>query len=146
MGARISTRIHAQSLGWYKSQLLRRVDPDGRTIGHFFYDEVAGRLGIEFYIGVYGDLASGGTQLGIDEATLQELERPKAWAIDKIFGIESAYRFGLMKPFPILLFGSSQRAYGHTGSGGSFAYADPDTGIGYAYVMNRNGCSLPTDP
>jgi hypothetical protein len=23
---------HAQSLGWYESQLLRRVDPGGRTI------------------------------------------------------------------------------------------------------------------
>ena len=44
-----------------------------------------------------------------------------------------------MKPFPILPFGSSPRAYGHTGSGGSFAFADPETGIGYAYVMNRNG-------
>ena len=51
-----------------------------------------------------------------------------------------------MKPFPILPFGSSARAFGHTGSGGSFAYADPDTGIGYAYAMNRNGYGLPTDP
>jgi len=50
-----------------------------------------------------------------------------------------------MKPFPVLPFGSSQRAYGHTGSGGSFAFADPDTGTGYEYVMNRAGYSMPTD-
>ena len=51
-----------------------------------------------------------------------------------------------MKPFPILPFGTSARAFGHTGSGGSFAYADPAAGLGYAYTMNRNGYGLPTDP
>ena len=51
-----------------------------------------------------------------------------------------------MKPFPILPFGSSTRAYGHTGTGGSFGFADPDRGLGYAYVMNRAGFSVPTDP
>lgn len=220
---------HAQSLGWYESQLLRRVDPRGRTIGRYFADEVARPLGVEFHIGlpesvepervatfvggsragqalharqvpwpvlrrmlnprgmtvkaftnpkaitklsdinkrhllevelpsvngtgtaralaaVYGDLASGGGRLGVGRATLDELHRPSAPALDRIFGIESAFRFGFMKPFPILDFGSSARAFGHTGSGGSFAFADPDTGAGYAYVMNRAGYSLPTDP
>lgn len=94
---------------------------------------------------VYGDLATGGAALGLSKATIAELEREQPPAPDLIFGIESAFRFGFMKPFPILPFGSSSRAYGHTGSGGSFAYADPDTGVGYAYVMNRNGYGLPTD-
>lgn len=219
---------HAQSLGWYESQLLRRVDPEGRTVGRYFADEVATPLGVEFYIGlpadvstdrvatfvggskaalalhahevpwpvlrrmlnprsltfmaftnpkaitklpdinnrklldvelpsvngtgtaralaeVYAELATGGSRLGLSAATLEEMERPKDAGLDQIFGIESAFRFGFMKPFPILPFGSSQRAYGHTGSGGSFAFADPETGTGYAYVMNRNGYSLPTD-
>jgi CubicO group peptidase (beta-lactamase class C family) len=95
---------------------------------------------------VYGDLATGGTNLGLTPDTFAELERPQPPAPDLIFGIESAFRFGFMKPFPILPFGSSARAFGHTGSGGSFAYADPDTGIGYAYAMNRSGYGLPTDP
>lgn len=220
---------HAHSLGWYESQLLRRVDPGCRTIGRYFADEIASPLGIEFYIGlpssvspdrvatfvgggkagmalhfrevpfavlrrmmnprsltfkaftnpravtklddinkpgllvielpsvngtgtaralatVYGDLATGGAKLGLTPETVAELERPQRPAPDLIFGIESAFRFGFMKPFPILPFGSSARAFGHTGSGGSFAYADPDTGIGYAYAMNRNGYGLPTDP
>lgn len=51
-----------------------------------------------------------------------------------------------MKPFPLLPFGVSARAYGHTGSGGSFGYADPDRGLGYCYAMNRAGYALPTDP
>jgi CubicO group peptidase (beta-lactamase class C family) len=43
---------HTLTLGWYQSELIRRVDPQRRTIGQFFHDEVAKPLGIEFYIGV----------------------------------------------------------------------------------------------
>lgn len=51
-----------------------------------------------------------------------------------------------MKPFPFMPFGSSSRAYGHMGTGGSFAYADPDHRLGYAYVMNRMDYASPTSP
>ena len=50
-----------------------------------------------------------------------------------------------MKPFPLLPFGSSTRAFGHSGTGGSFGFADPDRALGYGYVMNRAGYSVPTD-
>ncbi len=53
---------------------------------------------------------------------------------------------GFMKPFPILPFGTGPRAYGHTGLGGSFGFADPDGGLGYADAMNHGGYSLPADP
>ena len=43
---------HAITLGWYESELLRRVDPAGRTLGHFFAEEVAAPLSIDFFIGV----------------------------------------------------------------------------------------------
>lgn len=43
---------HGISLGWYESELVRRVDPQHRTIGRFFADEVAAPLGLEFYIGL----------------------------------------------------------------------------------------------
>lgn len=47
---------HALSLGWYESELIRRVDPQHRTIGVFLRDEVAAPLGEELYIGLPRDL------------------------------------------------------------------------------------------
>lgn len=34
-------------------------------------------------------------------------------------------------------FGPGARSFGHSGWGGSFAFADPDAGLGVGYVMNR---------
>jgi len=41
---------HALTLGYYESELLRRVDPKGRSIGQYFQDEIATPLGLDFYI------------------------------------------------------------------------------------------------
>jgi CubicO group peptidase (beta-lactamase class C family) len=43
---------HTLTLGWYQSELLRRVDPQHRSLGAFFRDEVAAPLDVEFYIGL----------------------------------------------------------------------------------------------
>ena len=41
---------HAISLGFYESELLRRIDPQHRSLGRFFQDEIASPLGLDFYI------------------------------------------------------------------------------------------------
>jgi CubicO group peptidase (beta-lactamase class C family) len=41
---------HALTLGYYQSELMRRVDPEGRSIGQYFHDEIASPLGLDFYI------------------------------------------------------------------------------------------------
>jgi len=41
---------HALTLGYYESELLRRVDPKHRSIGQYFQDEIATPLGLDFYI------------------------------------------------------------------------------------------------
>ena len=41
---------HAITLGYYESELLRRVDPQHRSLGQFFQDEIATPLGLDFYI------------------------------------------------------------------------------------------------
>ena len=43
---------HGISLGWYESELIRRTDPSGRTIGQYFADEIAGPLDLDFWIGL----------------------------------------------------------------------------------------------
>ncbi len=43
---------HGISLGWYESELVRRVYPKHRSIGQYFQDEVAKPLGLAFYIGL----------------------------------------------------------------------------------------------
>jgi CubicO group peptidase (beta-lactamase class C family) len=43
---------HALSLGWYEGALLRCIDPQHRTLGQFFQDEIARPLKLEFYIGL----------------------------------------------------------------------------------------------
>jgi CubicO group peptidase (beta-lactamase class C family) len=41
---------HALTLGFYEGELLRRIDPQHRSLGQFFQDEIASRLGLDFYI------------------------------------------------------------------------------------------------
>jgi CubicO group peptidase (beta-lactamase class C family) len=41
---------HAITLGFYEGELLRRVDPQHRSLGQFFQDEIASRLGLDAYI------------------------------------------------------------------------------------------------
>jgi CubicO group peptidase (beta-lactamase class C family) len=43
---------HTLTLGWYQSELIRRIDPQRRSLGAFFRDEVAAPLQAEFYIGL----------------------------------------------------------------------------------------------
>lgn len=41
---------HAVTLGYYEGELLRRIDPQHRSLGKFFQDEIATPLGLDFYI------------------------------------------------------------------------------------------------
>jgi CubicO group peptidase (beta-lactamase class C family) len=47
---------HALTLGFYQSELLRRVDPKGRSLGQYFQDEIATPLGLDFYIRLPEDI------------------------------------------------------------------------------------------
>jgi len=224
---------HAMTLGFYESELLRRVDPKGRSVGAFFQEEVAAPLGIEFYIGLpkelgserlatvhafkppemllnlnkmpfrmvasflnprgvlsrsmrtvpvlmkqdamnrrdvlsvelpsvngtgqvrgmaqaYGSLATGGKELGLGAETMNALEssavEPSGGRRDLVVQAATAFSLGYLKPCPALRFGTSSRAFGAPGGGGSLGFADPDTGVGYAYAMNRIGFYFPVDP
>jgi CubicO group peptidase (beta-lactamase class C family) len=41
---------HAITIGFYEGELLRRIDPQRRSLGQFFQEEIATPLGLDFYI------------------------------------------------------------------------------------------------
>jgi Beta-lactamase len=99
---------------------------------------------------LYGTAATGGSQIGLTPSTLEALHKParppKNGLRDKVLHVDTTYSLGLLKPSPLSIFGSSDNAFGAPGLGGSFGFADPDTGIGYGYVMNKLGFHLISDP
>ncbi len=223
---------HGVSLGWYEGELVRRVDPEGRTLGRFFAEEIAAPLGLEVYFGAPDDLPrerlarieripawkavpkmrdlprpmalamanplslsfktfanprlrrpadldraeyrrlefpAGGAigsardiarayaafvadppELGVTPETIRELSAaprpPREGWHDEVLKVDTAFSLGFARPHGEFGFGSSARAFGHPGAGGSFAFGDPDRGVSFAYVMNRLGFHLNDDP
>jgi len=41
---------HALTLGFYEGELIRRIDPQHRSLGQFFQDEIAAPLNLDLYI------------------------------------------------------------------------------------------------
>jgi CubicO group peptidase (beta-lactamase class C family) len=218
---------HGITLGFYESEILRRIDPKHRTLGQFFQDEIAAPLGLDVYIRLpeeipnmllatmvrpsfvdilhglplrlaidamnrrsrisraldgsqlphdeahvyarnlevpsggavgtaraiaraYSVFATGGRELGLRHETLELLAAPAAPPARgfydecmKVHGVQ--FSLGFMKSSPALPFGGP-KSFGSPGAGGAMGFADPDAGIGYAYVTNRMGTRLSGDP
>ncbi|HEY6060192.1 MAG TPA: serine hydrolase domain-containing protein [Gemmatimonadales bacterium] len=96
----------------------------------------------------YSAFAEGGAELGLTPETLARITAPPAvaGARDEVLGVPSYFSLGFLRPGPTVFFGSSQRAFGSPGAGGSFAFADPDAHLGYAYIMNKLDFYLENDP
>ena len=47
---------HALTLGFYEGEILRRIDPQHRSLGRFFHEEIAVPLGIDAYINVPAEI------------------------------------------------------------------------------------------
>ena len=65
---------------------------------------------------------------------------------DVVLKLDTSYSTGFAKPSPATPFGSSPRAFGMAGLGGSFGCADPDARLGYAYVTNKMDFYFFDDP
>jgi CubicO group peptidase (beta-lactamase class C family) len=96
----------------------------------------------------YAMLANGGSLGGrsyFANERLAQMTITLSSGIDRIFQIPTAFSAGFMKnpPKPARqIFGPSSLAFGHPGAGGSHAFADPENGISFAYVMNQMEQSL----
>jgi CubicO group peptidase (beta-lactamase class C family)/hypothetical membrane protein len=96
----------------------------------------------------YSAFAEGGGQLGVTPDTFARVITPPevAQPMDEVIGVPTYFSPGFARPGPGTGFGSSPRAFGFPGAGGSFGFADPDAGLGYAYVMNKLDFWLFDDP
>jgi CubicO group peptidase (beta-lactamase class C family) len=96
----------------------------------------------------YSAFAEGGAELGITPETLARITAPPVVArpIDEVLGVPSYFSLGFFRPGPEAAFGSSPRAFGAPGAGGSLGFADPDARLGFAYVMNKLDFYLVNDP
>ncbi|BDB44824.1 MULTISPECIES: serine hydrolase domain-containing protein [Mycobacterium] len=99
---------------------------------------------------LYGAAATGDPALGLSADTFDALQKPARPPTkglrDKVLHIDTTFSLGFNKPIPKCVFGTSDNAFGTPGAGGSFGFADPDTGIGFGYVMNKMGFHLISDP
>jgi CubicO group peptidase (beta-lactamase class C family) len=97
---------------------------------------------------VYSALAEGGAELGITPVTFARVIAPPGHPPrkDVVIGLPSYFSLGYLRPGPDVMFGSSERAFGAPGAGGSCGIGDPDAHLGYAYVMNRLDFYLADDP
>jgi CubicO group peptidase (beta-lactamase class C family) len=82
---------HAISLGFYESELIRRIDPAHRTLGQVFAQEIAGPLGIEFYIGLPDS---------IPDVRIAPLEPPSRWK--QLTGMPLGLVLSAMNPRSVL--------------------------------------------
>ncbi|MBW8712227.1 MAG: beta-lactamase family protein, partial [Mycobacterium sp.] len=96
----------------------------------------------------YSAFAEGGAEVGLTPETFTRITaRPDVTRRkDEVLGVPSCFSLGFLRPGPDVTFGSSQRAFGGPGAGGSFGFADPDARLGYAYVMNKLDFWLIDDP
>jgi CubicO group peptidase (beta-lactamase class C family) len=78
---------HAITLGYYESELLRRVDPHHRSLGRFFQDVIASPLGLDVYINLPED---------VPNSRLATIARPGS--IDMLLGFPLHFTLQAMNP------------------------------------------------
>jgi CubicO group peptidase (beta-lactamase class C family) len=100
---------------------------------------------------VYGVLARGGDENGVhllDAASIARCREEQSNGPDLVLQIATRFGLGFMlsQDRPDARFGPSRDAFGHPGAGGSVGFADPETRVGFGYVMNRTGPHILLDP
>jgi len=78
----------------------------------------------------------------LSEDTLAAFHQPRISGQDLVLPFEITFAAGVMKNDPNYFYGPTPSAVGHSGWGGSCVFADPETGLHGAYVMNRQHNTL----
>jgi CubicO group peptidase (beta-lactamase class C family) len=96
-----------------------------------------------------GALANGGTLDGkslITPAGIRAATAERIVGQDLVLPFTISWGAGFMRNTPNMFYGPTAEAFGHSGWGGSCAFADPTTRVSGAYVMNKQGSALIGDP
>jgi CubicO group peptidase (beta-lactamase class C family) len=96
-----------------------------------------------------GALATDGRLGGLtvlSPATIAEAGREWIAGPDLVLPYRMSWGAGFMRNEGLGIYGPGARSFGHSGWGGSCAFADPDRGLAAAYVMNRQSALLLGDP
>lgn len=97
----------------------------------------------------YGVFAHGGSEIGLSQRTLDLLAAPAIppteGFYDECILAEAQFSLGFAKTAEMMNLPNGS-VFGHPGAGGSIGFADPENGIGFAYITNRMGTELAGDP
>jgi CubicO group peptidase (beta-lactamase class C family) len=89
---------------------------------------------------LYGALASGGAVDSVQVLSAEGIGRcytEQSRGQDAVLLRDTRFGPGFMLPQPGMAHARNPHTFGHPGAGGSIAFADPDTRVGFAYVMNK---------
>jgi CubicO group peptidase (beta-lactamase class C family) len=98
---------------------------------------------------LYGALARGGELDGVRVLSPEGIVRSyteESFGMDEVLLITTRFTTGFMLTKPDDPFGPGLHTFGHPGAGGSLGFADPDSRIGFGYVMNKMGPYIVVDP
>ncbi len=96
-----------------------------------------------------GALAQGGWLDGemiLSPALIAEMSRERISGQDLVLPFVMSWGAGVMRNAALHPWGPGDETFGHSGWGGSCAFADPQTGLAGAYVMNKQSAHLLGDP
>ncbi|HET9396967.1 MAG TPA: serine hydrolase domain-containing protein, partial [Nitrospiraceae bacterium] len=87
---------HAITLGFYESELLRRIDPKHRSLGRFFQEEIASPLRLDFYIRLPESIPDSKLAPLIDPTRAEMFTGFPFWMALAIFNPRSSFRRALL--------------------------------------------------
>lgn len=89
---------------------------------------------------LFGALATDGQLDGVhilQPSTIEQMSAEQVYGVDVILGRPTRFGSGFQLTMQERPLGPNPRTFGHFGGGGSLAFADPDAGVGWGYVMNQ---------
>ena len=81
----------------------------------------------------------------LSEETVARATVLRSEGTDKVLGMPTGFGLGFIGPL-MMPPGVGPKAFGHAGAGGSLAFADPEAGLAFGYVMNQMQLGMTGDP